>query len=88
MDIVELTYCLSTFYNKQAFYKGLGLYRSTLLNFCAISKMVLANEKVQLPFGVYVGQVKDGKPHGPGEVTFNADDNIVGIPENMADTSL
>ncbi len=38
---------------------------------------MVQNEKLQLQFGVYVGQARDGKPHGQGECTFNKDDNIV-----------
>ncbi len=34
-------------------------------------------EQLQLSFGVYVGEARDGKPHGQGEVNFRQDDNIV-----------
>ena len=31
-------------------------------------------EQLELQFGLYCGQVEDGKPHGKGRVTFNPDD--------------
>ncbi len=38
---------------------------------------MVQKEKLQLPFGVYVGEARDGRPNGHGEVNFNQDDNIV-----------
>lgn len=34
----------------------------------------MAEEELELQFGLYRGQIEDGKPHGNGSVTFNPDD--------------
>ena len=34
-------------------------------------------ERIEQTFGVYVGEVEDGKPHGQGVCNFNKDDIIV-----------
>ena len=34
-------------------------------------------DRIELPFGTYSGDVRDGKPNGHGAVQFKHDDNIV-----------
>ena len=43
--------------------------------------MVLTSgqQKIEVPFGVFVGQVEDGKPHGQGEINFDETDPQVRI---------
>lgn len=38
---------------------------------------MVQQEKLHLEFGVYVGQVRDGKPNGEGQMIFKEDDVIV-----------
>ena len=40
---------------------------------------MVQQDKVELQFGIYVGQLKDGKPHGEGHCNFFDDDLIVSI---------
>ena len=50
------------------------IYDSSSKRNCVQRQTLIFQEKLELQFGLYNGEVSDNKPHGKGGVTFYPDD--------------